>query len=686
MKMTKTNIQDEKNQGDYVFAMDIGTRSIIGMAGVLEEGRLKVTAIEKAEHDSRAMVDGQIENIAGVARVASIVKERLEEKLQFKLERVHVAAAGRALRTQRASFELDLKENMNVTEEVIRTLETGAITTAEEEFEKADPSVLDKQFYLVGYSVSQYYLDNYPISSLLNHKGRNLKADIIATFLPGEVVESLYTAMQEAGMEVASMTLEPIASMNASVPQKLRLLNLALVDIGAGTSDIAVASEGSIAGYTMATTAGDEITECLMRTYLVDFDTAENLKMNMGGKEELNYRDVLGMEHTITAKEVLEAADASVQSLCKQIADRILEVNGGAPSAVFLAGGGSKLTGVREYVAQYLDMDLNRVALGGNNYSVHAYSDEYDLKDPEYSTPLGIAVSAALNLISDSFYIKLNGQRAKLFRSGKLTIRDVLMMNGYGYKHMMSRSGQSLILYIEGKRTVIAGGYAVPAVLTLNGEPAGISDVVKAGDEIGFEPAYAGTDASACLKDVVVLEEKGTVSWNGGEITLGTTADVNDVPGTPDMQLKSGDRIQVHRIYTAGELAEFCQINGNVVVNGAAVPPDWVLEPGDMIGGPESKPPKEDKAHAEEEAGEKEKQKEKSYEFRLNGVDLKLSEKKNASPYYVIDMLAHVDLDLSKPEGVIILKVNGDEAGFQTELKDKDVIEIYWSAGTVKNK
>ena len=148
---------------------------------------------------------------------------------------------------------------------------------------------------------------------------------------------------------------------------------------------------------------------------------------------------------------------------------------------MFLAGGGSKLVGLRELVAQCLDMDDRRVALAGNNYEISAFSQEYELSavdvhhplgnllgkalgraqqgvpdlgsghgllqpqhipvgdggllqlhlhhelnDPEYATPLGIAVSAGLGLISDSYRILLNGQPAKLFRSGKVLPQQVL--------------------------------------------------------------------------------------------------------------------------------------------------------------------------------------------------------------------------------------------------------------------
>ena len=83
--------------------------------------------------------------------------------------------------------------------------------------------------FLVGYTVAQYRLDNYPMNNLQFHTGRRMEADVVATFLPGEVVESLYAAMRAADLQVSSLTLEPIAAMNAAIPAELRLLNLALV-------------------------------------------------------------------------------------------------------------------------------------------------------------------------------------------------------------------------------------------------------------------------------------------------------------------------------------------------------------------------------------------------------------------------------------------------------------------------
>ena len=94
--------QELKQQdAELVFALDIGTRSIIGVAGRVVDERLEVLAIEKEEHGRRAMLDGQIEDIGQVAKVARRVTERMEQKLGCRLRRVCVAAAGRALRTEK---------------------------------------------------------------------------------------------------------------------------------------------------------------------------------------------------------------------------------------------------------------------------------------------------------------------------------------------------------------------------------------------------------------------------------------------------------------------------------------------------------------------------------------------------------------------------------------------------------
>lgn len=669
---------------EAVFALDIGTRSIIGMVGIKVDGRMKVIAIERAEHSKRAMIDGQIEDIAEVARLSAQVRSALEEKTGYRLEWVCVAAAGRALKTEEASFETEFQEIQRIDEENISRLEAGAVGEAQQLFLERDNDT-GKQFYLTGYTVSGYFLDGYPISSLLDHKGKKIRADIVATFLPGEVVESLYTAMHRAGLEVAGLTLEPIAAMNAAIPESLRLLNLVMVDIGAGTSDIAVCRDGKVVGYTMATLAGDEITESIMKNYLVDFETAERIKMQLGEAEEIAFSDILGNDRNMPAEQILDSLQDAVARLAQEIADRILEVNMGAPSAIFLAGGGSRMRGLTGRITEALGVDGSRASVAGRYFSRQTFSENCELEDPEYATPLGILISAGLNLINDSFSVLLNGKQAKLFSNGTLHVSDILMMNGYTYSDLIGRAGKSIVITVDGVRRVFYGTPGEPAVLRLNGEESRISDLVHAGDEITFVPAHNGTDAQARTADI--FGTRSSFDTVDGILVNGEISDLErrlcygdvvetlqymkkkeqkeaqDVSETPDHTPYEPDD-EEHDTYQKTEAEESNQV--------------WVKAEEEGFHGTKetaaSAPQREEKELA---GGVGPAEAFGSWHLKLNDKPLILPEKKDGAPYYLMDLIQYSGVDLEHVTAPVILKVNGRNAPFQQEIKENDTVEIY---------
>lgn len=217
------------NEKDIIFSLDIGTRSIIGTVGIIKDKKFQVVCEKYLEHEERAMVDGQIHDVNLVAQVALKVKDAIEKEIGIKLTEVSIAAAGRFLRTINSNAELDISDDENeVNKEIVRTLELSAVKKAEEEINKTSEGKL----YCVGYSVKNYYLNGYLIANLIGQKGENIGTEVIATFLPRSVIDSLYSVMNKINLKVSNLTLEPIAAMEAAVPKNLRLLNIGLVDIG----------------------------------------------------------------------------------------------------------------------------------------------------------------------------------------------------------------------------------------------------------------------------------------------------------------------------------------------------------------------------------------------------------------------------------------------------------------------
>ena len=203
------------------------------------------------------MLSGRIHGIDAISKTINAVKLELEEKLGSALKEVCIAAAGRVLKTVNVTATHQFEQDTVITDEMIHSLDLLGIEEAYKEIRKTDHTQV-YNYYCVGYSNVKYYLNDYMMLSIEGHKGSKISAEILATFLPEEVIDGLYKAIELAGLSVVNLTLEPIAAMEVAIPENIRLLNLALVDVGAGTSDISITKDGSIIGFGMIPFAGDE--------------------------------------------------------------------------------------------------------------------------------------------------------------------------------------------------------------------------------------------------------------------------------------------------------------------------------------------------------------------------------------------------------------------------------------------
>ena len=157
---------------NLVFALDIGTRSVIGIVGRMDGDMLEILKVESLEHSERAVVDGQIEDIEQTARVASIVKSRLEEALGVSLHEVHVAAAGRVLKTERVFCEMEVDDRQPFGTKELMALEAAAVQKAYEQLVAGLEDGNSADYCSVGHTVVSYQLDGYSYSTLIGHRGK----------------------------------------------------------------------------------------------------------------------------------------------------------------------------------------------------------------------------------------------------------------------------------------------------------------------------------------------------------------------------------------------------------------------------------------------------------------------------------------------------------------------------------
>lgn len=579
----------KKQQGDVIFALDIGTRTVVGVLAEKTQDGYKLIDMETQAHESRSMTDGQIEDIDAVAAVVKSVKAALERRQLVKLQRVCVAAAGRALRTLRHSCAHDVSSKRVISAADIREAELEAVRSAEEAFTEENSTT---SFYCVGHSVISLELDGYKVSKPEGHRGNSLVTEVIAAFLPAYVVESLCAAVDLAGLETAGLTLEPIAAINAVVPKELRLINIVMCDIGAGTSDVAASRDGSITAYGMATIAGDEMTEALMKQLLVDFNEAERIKTSPDPQTE--YTDILFTHHTITAEQVAELIRPAEDELAHTICEEILAANCGAPQAVFLVGGGSKLPGLPELVADGLGLPAQRVAVGSREMIRGITAPKSVELGTEHATPVGIAITASEGVKYDFTTITLNGRKIRALDTRRLTAFELCSLAGIKPEQLLARSGKSLSYTADGERIVLRGTHSTPCEISLNGKECSLNSQVRKGDEVNVVPAVPGEDAAALLSDQYDMAGMSllTVTLDGRQLTAGDHILVNGTPTAQDADIENGAVLRRIRLDTLGALLAQEELPAEGArVNGESQPPEYTLRDGDVItSAPEGSP------------------------------------------------------------------------------------------------
>lgn len=556
---------------DYVFGLDIGTRSIVGTVGYRTgTDRFVVVAQKSLEHTTRAVIDGQIHDIATVADEIASVKKRLEEEIGQKLTNVSIAAAGRVLKTETVYVEHEMQSETRVTKEHIHSLDSIAVEKAYDRIRRQNDHK-DKHFYCVGYSPVKYYLNGYPMEMIEKHMALSIGVEMIATFLPDEVVDGLYQAVEDAGLHVASLTLEPIAAINVAIPERFRLLNIALVDVGAGTSDISVVKEGSIIAFGMMPLAGDEITEAIAKRYLTDFETAEKAKKAADRKKMVTFKDIMGETVKVSQEEIHEVAAQAIDSIVSNVAQKIIELNGNSPvSAVFVVGGGGKMPGFTEKLAAKLNLPENRVAIRGAEVLQQIdFSATNVKKDSTLVTPIGICLEY-YEQKSSFIYVKVNEERVKIYDNGKATVLDACIHAGFAQDSLFPSRGDSVHYKLNGEERKAKGYLGEAAEVAVNGKETNLNQLLKEEDQVRIKPATKGERAHLTLGRIKECQKKISVLFFGEKLEYPVKVYVNGKPQDDRYVVREDDRISVDETCRIAELFEYKKIpeRDDILLNG----------------------------------------------------------------------------------------------------------------------
>lgn len=678
---------------NLVFGLDIGTRSIVGTVGYRVRDKFVVLTQKVKEHESRSMLDGQIHDIGRVAETIREVKEACESALEVELKQVCIAAAGRVLRTLNTRVDMVFEEDREVLQEDISNLMSLGIEKAYREFGQTEHP--DMKFYCVGYSVVRYFLNGSVMGNLEGHKAHQISAEMIATFLPDDVVDGLYKAVELAGLEVANLTLEPIAAIGVAIPEKFRMLNIALVDVGAGTSDISITKDGSIIAYGMIPMAGDALTEKIAQNCLVDFDMAEKIKRDSGENDIIEYEDIMMLPQTISKAEVLDMLDATISEEAKLVSDEIKRLNGDKPvSAVFVVGGGGIVTGYTEKLASELGIVKERVALRGKEVMGNIeFKEEDALKTSLMVTPIGICLNYYENN-NNLVYVNFNGKRMKMYDNGHVTVINVAVQAEFPNDGLFPKRGKAITFSVNGKNKIQKGELGEAAEITVNGKTADINSPVKMNDRIVIKESTAGVRARIRIENLPEFKEGTKLTVDGVDIQLTRPVFVNGRPSTPDYEIKEDDRIEIKDACTMEQLLETLESGSDSddinVLNEDFVASDETIEGNVAIQNENDSYDSENdnpKVISSDDLTVDNKNTPVSEPVKTEKIIHSITVVVNKRPvtlkgkteYVFVDIFDFFEFDLSTPRGSGLVTLhNGETASYMNELKNGDVLEIYW--------
>jgi cell division protein FtsA len=712
-----------------IFALDIGTRSVVGIILIEnEQKQYEVIDILSQEHKERAMLDGQIHDVPAVAAVISSIKADMEKK-HGPLKKVCVAAAGRALKTEIASASVPISGKPLLIKEDVLHLELSAVQQAQALASQNGDQTY--HYYCVGYSVLYYKLDGEEIGSLVDQQGDEATVEIISTFLPKVVVESLLAALNRAGLEMEALTLEPIAAINVLIPASMRRLNVALVDIGAGTSDIALTDMGTIIAFGMVPTAGDEITEAISDALLLDFPLAEKAKRDLINHDTITVSDILGFETEISREEAVEKISPAIDHLAKEIKNEILRLNNGkSPKAVMLVGGGSLTPELPERLAGALELPVNRVAVRGIDAIQDLKIIENVSNGPELVTPIGIAIAAKKAPVQ---YVTayVNDQPVRLFEVKELTIGDCLLAAGLRINKLYGRPGMAMIVSVNGQSITLPGKHGKAPTILKNGEKSGIDQPIHNGDKITVTRGINGEAPTILISDLIETQPKISLTIDGKPHSFDLNVMVNGKPSSLDVIVKDRDRIEMEPLPTVEtvlkrtgyeNLLQFLRtfhvtineketfipaFSGRINVNGREAKLSTVVKNGDLIETKQTEVPTLKMIMDKKQMNlnntinvffndqELELTKQATEVFR-NGDKLdenspiQSGEKltaisKETGSFIFQDLFRHVEISMpSNAQGKFLLLKNGQETTFYESIQTGDKLEIRWPL-SVKN-
>lgn len=461
-----------------MIALDLGTRSIICAE---HEGDI-VRRVVLAEHKSRAMQGGNIYDFGAAVENLRQVRERMGLAAGTP---VSLAIAGGQLFSKRFTVNLAGPGPWSETDLAAAEKEAARDIVASRKHGRQ---------VLLGIARAGFTCAGRAVGSLVGMEGENASYEALATYLPLDHVKLKARAVAAAGFAPERITVEPLAISAALFGGELPPSLIALIDIGAGTSDIALIGADGLLGVTSVPFAGDTITDAVARAFGLAYLAADAVKRDPG----VTVTDLWGASQQFTAERVRAAAQPGFERLIAAVADALKGLLTAAGqkklAGIILVGGGSLWPGLPAALAEAAGVDEDRVRIRAAESIGELKDESGELRGPVFVTVAGIIRSYARAFMLRHFV--LNEEPQFLVRhSGDaafLSVADCLRETGTDPLDLFGRPGAAIV---QEDGRILGGGAGDAPRVTVNGRVGSLDDAIGHGDRVTVAPGADGEDA-----------------------------------------------------------------------------------------------------------------------------------------------------------------------------------------------
>ncbi|MFN4198508.1 MAG: cell division protein FtsA [Flavobacterium sp.] len=377
--------------------LDIGTTKIVAMIGRKNEyGKLEILGLGKSK--SLGVHRGVVNNITQTIQSIQVAIAEAEERSGYVIKDVVVGIAGQHIRSIQHSDYISRDNAESVIdhkdiEQLINQVHKLAMLPGEEIIH-----VLPQEFKIDGQS---------EIKEPIGMYGGRLESSFHVVVGQAASIRNVGRCIQSAGIELSGLTLEPLASADAVLSQEEKEAGVALIDIGGGTTDLAIFKDGIIRHTAVIPFGGNVITDDIKEGCSIIEKQAELLKVKFGSawpgenkeNEIVSIPGLRGREpKEISLKNLSKIINARVVEIIELVFEEIKAYGHEEPkkkliAGIVLTGGGAQLKHIKQLVEYITGMDTR---IGYPNEHLAGNSED-EISSPLYATAVGLVMNSLYN-------------------------------------------------------------------------------------------------------------------------------------------------------------------------------------------------------------------------------------------------------------------------------------------------